>query len=316
MSYEVKVHGRMGAALQRLAEEELAIARRHVGALRDEDVAQAAHEARKHFKKLRALLRMLREPLGKRVFSVETVCYRNAGRCLRELRDTHVMVQQLDTLRERFYDDKRPAFLSQARRRLVAAEQHCRRQLTGGEAIPLLLQELEVAAGRIGQWKLDQFGWKEALHAIQLSYQRARRAFKEAVEHPRSKHLHEWRKRTKELWYHTRLLRRASPTFMEEFAHDLEVLSHFAGEDRDLALLREALTEPYKAIKQPRQLETVGKMIDLRRHELVCAAFDLGERVFSDTPDDFARELDRKRDARRKVVRKTKKLLPEIRASH
>lgn len=124
--------------------------------------------------------------------------------------------------------------------------------------------------------------------------------------------LHEWRKSTKDFGCQARLLSRACPAFMEELAHDLKVLTEFVGEEHDFAGLRKALGARRKAIKRPRQLETFCKLIDLRRHELVCAALDLGEHLFSQAPKDFARELDHQRDARQSLVCKKKKLVSSL----
>lgn len=44
-----------------------------------DDPDQAMHEARKCFKKVRALLRLARDTLGSQVYKVENVWYRDAG---------------------------------------------------------------------------------------------------------------------------------------------------------------------------------------------------------------------------------------------
>src|SRR4051794_31867359 len=66
------------------------------GPLADEVV----HDARKRLKKARALLRLLREALGPRIYRRENACLRDAGRPLTEVRDAKVLVDTFDELAE------------------------------------------------------------------------------------------------------------------------------------------------------------------------------------------------------------------------
>jgi hypothetical protein len=71
------------------------------------DLNPAVHEARKDLKKLRAVLRLVRDDLGDAVYRSENVRFRDAGRMLSGARDAHVRVETLAALRERFDDASR-----------------------------------------------------------------------------------------------------------------------------------------------------------------------------------------------------------------
>src|SRR5919108_2255386 len=64
----------------------------------DSTPVEAVHEARKDMKKLRALLRLARDELGKDTFSRENACFRDAARELAGTRDSDVMLETLGAL--------------------------------------------------------------------------------------------------------------------------------------------------------------------------------------------------------------------------
>ena len=61
----------------------------------DSTRAEAVHEARKDMKKLRALLRLVRDELGEDVYRRENDCFRDTARTLSGLRDAEVMLATL-----------------------------------------------------------------------------------------------------------------------------------------------------------------------------------------------------------------------------
>ena len=63
---------------------------------------EAVHDARRRFKRIRALLRLVRKSLGKRRYNRENACFRDAGRPLTEVRDAQVLVVTFEELTRRF----------------------------------------------------------------------------------------------------------------------------------------------------------------------------------------------------------------------
>ena len=69
-------------------------------------------------------------------------------------------------------------------------------------------REAILAAGaRARNWQLDDDGFEAISGGLCKSYRRARKALTEAQKTGSPEALHEWRKRAKYHWYHSRLLR-------------------------------------------------------------------------------------------------------------
>ncbi len=96
---------------------------------------EAIHETRKALKRLRALVRLLREELGEQQFKREHAILRDAARRLAGARDAEVMVGTLDALLERHprkLGRRRP--LIELRKRLVAERAAAARRTLGDQA--------------------------------------------------------------------------------------------------------------------------------------------------------------------------------------
>ena len=241
MSYRIKTHGRIGAELQRVADEEIVAAQAELQSLDRSGAGEAVHAARKHFKKMRALVQLLRGPLGARRVRAEQAFYRDAGREFQRLRDAQAQASTLETLARRFFEKRRPPIVLAARRVLAAEAQRARRALARQGCCEAVLAGLRDARRRVSGWKLEDYRWKDLRAALRRSYRRGHEAWRHASAEPKPRALHDWRRRAKDLFYHVTLCHGVAPDFMEELAGDLEVLGEFLGDDHDLVVLRALL---------------------------------------------------------------------------
>lgn len=239
----------------------------------------AVHEARKDMKKLRALLRLVRDELGEEVFKHENACFRDAARELAGVRDADVMLETLAALKLR---GGAPELRS-------ALEAHRGRDRAGDRSAAALrvVAVLEDALGRVRDWPLERDSLGAVAGGLERSYRRGRRELRAARSAPSVEGLHEWRKRVKELWYHHTLLRQAWPPVMEAVGDDAHELADALGDDHDLAVLADWARE--RGFDTPELLDALER----RREELQACAFELGERLYAERPKAYRRRLKR-----------------------
>jgi CHAD domain-containing protein len=176
----------------------------------------AVHEARKALKRLRALIRLLEDELGEQVFARENAVLREAGRRLSAARDAEVMVATLEDLMRRH-----PRELAHRRGvvRLHAAlrlerERVVQQSLADGSTAADALDELGGVRRRVMAWSLsDRPGIETVEPALKRLYGRGRRRYRRAAlgRGNRTRALHVWRKRVKELRYAAEMLDRSDP---------------------------------------------------------------------------------------------------------
>src|SRR5262249_28205939 len=103
--------------------------------------------------------------------------------------------------------------------------------------------------------------------------------------------LHEWRKQAKYLRYQLVVLRLLWPERMEELSNEADRMGDLLGEDHDLVVLQQMLTEDPGRFGGARDQVGLMALIDRRRAEVEEEVLFLGRRFFQDRPRDFARRL-------------------------
>jgi CYTH domain-containing protein/CHAD domain-containing protein len=254
-------------------------------AMNRSDFAASVHGVRKDLKKLRAVLRLIREELGEEVYRIENQRYRDAGRELGRSRDAEVKTLTLCALRER---ERLPPDLAEAW--VVALERErdeIVEQTSSGDAEPLIAQ-IEQGLKEISSWQLKNDSWELFEAGLVRSYRRGRRAMKRTRSDPAAENVHEWRKRTKDLWYQLRILRGAWPPVISATAAEAHELAELLGDHHDLTVLAEDLAA--REIAGDR--DAARDVIDHRQAELLKCALEVGERLFAETPKAFESRLE------------------------
>jgi hypothetical protein len=80
---------------------------------------------------------------------------------------------------------------------------------------------------------------------------------------------------------------------MQPLRDETKRLSDLLGDDHDLAVLRNVLTDETDRFGSVRNLQTTLALLDQRRKELQAWAHPLGERIYADKPGRFSRRLGR-----------------------
>jgi CHAD domain-containing protein len=294
MSYRLSLADPLPDTVRACAREQL------IGAVREleeggEDQVRAVHQARKHLKKSRALLRLVRPALGTKAYRAENGALRDAAAALSATRDADVLVATVESLAQSA-SGRLPAAHFTALRAALAAEADAARGAGGdgaaGATPAAVAQELRGALARVDAWPLDRAGWETVVAGLSRAYARGLDAREAAEAAPTVEHLHAWRKRVKDLWYHHRLLKPVWPAVASAYAEEAHVLTELLGDDHDLAVLamrlERGVTLPAGAAAD---LEPLLELIAARRAELQTQARRLAARLYAERPKAFERRV-------------------------
>jgi CHAD domain-containing protein len=291
MAYRLHPGEAVPDGLRRCAREQLEQAVDELSTRAAGDPVDAVHEARKSLKKARSLLRLGRGTLDGDERRRENAALRSAGRRLSAARDAEVMLEATDELADRFAGRVPQATFDAIRRHLVGQRDPARRHLLESGLTGQVADELKAVRSRIDDWTLRRNGWKALEPGLERSYARGRAGLQQAQSHPTVENLHEWRKRSKDLWYHLRLLKPFGPGIIGGAVKDADKLSKLLGDDHDLAVLREALERDAGDLKA--DVDAVVAFIDHRREQVQAEAFVLGQRLYAERPKAFVARLRR-----------------------
>lgn len=283
MGYSLRADEPIPGGIRRLVREQID---RASDELTDDtlDRHKGVHQARKRFKKIRAVLRLVRPELGT-VYRVENNWFREIAGRLSEARDAQVLIETLDALRCTFDDQVTPDAFASVQTVLVER----REAITASEAVldrhvAEVVEDLRVARLRVEDWPLTTNSFATLRPGLEQIYRRGRKALARAYAHPVPEEFHEWRKHVKDHWYHIRLLQRLWPKLMRGYCESLKDLAEMLGDDHDLSVLRQTLLDRPKTYGNERELEVLLGLIGSRQAELRAKAETCGQRIFAEKP--------------------------------
>jgi hypothetical protein len=287
---------------------------------------EAVHETRKALKRLRAMLRLLESTLGREALAAETAALREVASELSGARDAEVMLATLDALLERHPRRLDRAGVHRLRGWLVAERERTRRASVGDPVrVALAIADLNTCKLRVQRWQLpagDELALLgPGLHRLYGQGRRRRRhARTRRGERRRTRAMHEWRKRVKDLRYVAEMLQRCQPPGplgltlpdtvpwttasrckssskpLRQLARSADQLGELLGEDHDLAVLGELVDgrplgsdggAPPKLGRRTRK--AMRRAIAKRRRRLGRRAFKDGKRLYGQKTKRFVR---------------------------
>lgn len=292
MSYKFSLGADLEESIRRVAREQLEAAAAELETGDGGDATTAVHGARKRLKKTRALVRLARPSLPKSTYRRTNRALRDRGRALSDARDADVLVATVETLADRFAGQLPRATFDAVRDALTErADQHRRASSDELGAHADALRTLAADAERLPVRSATP---KKLARAMTSAYTDGHTAFRRADRKPTSEHLHEWRKRVKDLWYEQKLVEEAWPGVLKAQAGEAKTLSQLLGDDHDLAMLAEALAgDSAVTAAVAADGDALLELIEHRREELLSDARSLGRRVYAETPKAYERRVRR-----------------------
>lgn len=281
MAYKLQARESVQSGIHRVMIECLSDARAHLAA-EGEQQHQGIHEARKRIKEIRALLRLVRQPLG-REFARENAFYRDTAAALSEFRDAEAMIEAFNQFAasSRQPQNKLNIIREQLERRRDTQVATPQRIATAMREASLRLAEAEP---RIAHWQIgNQFSALSP--GLQRSYRQGRKRLKRARKDPADEALHEWRKRVKDYWYQSKLLRDLWPAVMSAWQKQLKVLSGLLGDEHDLTVLITLFEEHADDFGGKTELKPVLTELAKHQQKLRKRAWLLGARLYTESPE-------------------------------
>jgi CHAD domain-containing protein len=288
MAYRIEEGEGLPAEIRRIAREEIDAALESLGAPAAKR-ADGVHDARKSFKKLRALLALVESEMGRARARAESQVIRNAGRALASARDAEVMVGALDSLKRRFGEELDATAFAEIRRRLMRERLQARKRLASDDDVVRRVDsDLAQLRARVDAWPLERDSFGAVAKGLRRAYGCGRRMRSSLPKGPTTEEFHDWRKCVKSLWYHVRLLERCWAPMLKCHASALDSLAESLGEDHDLGVLRELVHE--------RGFDGTGALVallDQRRAELQVEALHAGRLLYAERTGEFVKRMRR-----------------------
>jgi CHAD domain-containing protein len=284
MSFRLNPDEAVRHGLKRIVRRQLRRAHRSL----QENGEDRVHEARKSVKKVRAIVRLLREAEAAHIGKDERRL-RAAGRVLSRLRDADAVLTTLDLVKRRFPKRLSEHTAALIRRELIRIKTQITKETRTARRVARAARELRTARRSVDGWAVPELTPLDVVDLVKIPYRASRKAMRKVRKTTRASDLHRWRKRVKMLWYQLRLLEGQAPA-LRTMIQRLDRLETVLGQHHDLFVLQSILARRRPAAGVTRQLTALSRQFQtaLRRR-----ALEQGRRLLDDKPKSFARAVRR-----------------------
>ena len=286
MSYRLKARESLPKGIKRIAAEEVAKAIDKLSSTQEQGIDEAVHQARKRLKKTRAVVRLVRDRLGKKSYKQENARFRDLGRNLANLRDIKVRIETLDNLIAHF-DTVDPETFIDIRRELRVDYRQEYQSVVNEDVTTSIKDRLKDSKTEINNWQIGSNGWSTVDKSLKRVYKRGYKALQKAISKPTAENFHDWRKRVKYLRYQLEILSPMWSDVIKSYIEQTHNLTDYLGEEHDLAVLQELVLHHPERFNRQNKLSVLTTLIDRRRQELQSKAISLGKKIYTEKPDDF-----------------------------
>ncbi|MDP2732123.1 MAG: CHAD domain-containing protein [Hoeflea sp.] len=284
MSYKIRPGTPLTAEVVRIAENQYA---RTIEVLRDrpDGPYEAIHEARKRFKRLRGLFRLVRDP-DPEFYASENARLRDIAATLSAVRDATALVEALDHLLASDVTDEDKVALGAIRTRLAERRDRITTEETDLDGkIAAAIAGCKDGVTALGKLRLPKRNDKAiavVAKGLAKNYGRAVYALQTAIASGNSADWHDLRKRIKYHTMHVQLLSPAWPGEMKLRAQTADLAGEALGDDHDLAGLDALITREPDAIGAEAEIATLRTVMAARSADLHEQVRDIVKNLLKD----------------------------------
>ncbi len=288
MPYSFKPHHTLSRDMRAIVDRQLRLALLRLTSVGTPCSDDAVHEARRHLKKILALLRLIKPALGAEPARA-LARIRLASRLLAPIADAEALVDTAHVL-----GSGRPPRIGHStvavlRAGLLAREAGIGRQAVFDKVLPKVARILRAEQKRVEAWQPHSRGFHTLVPGLERSVRRARRSMRRSAKTKDAAAFHAWRRRVKDLWLQVRLLQARCGTALNAMERQLDQLDALLGQHHNLALLETALLD--MPLLSRRATAHSLRALRRRRVELGRTALALGARLLRQKPHAFVRHV-------------------------
>jgi CHAD domain-containing protein len=284
MAYLIRRRNSLDAEIRRILTAQL----RHATRLLDhwtDDPRASVHGARLAFKRIRAVLRLIR-PGAAYIYRVEDAVFRGLGHDLAQARDLESALQAARLLESRLPTQSCRHALRRLQRSL---EQRAAREY--GHDLPSIMAQaretLAAAARRVPDMPLQQLRRRDVRQGVASTLGRCTSAGAQAALSRDAGDLHRWRIQVKYLYHQSQLMQQLLPGWAQQAGPVLKGIGQQLGQHHDLVLLEILGSQPGGLGRDSHWASIRGVALDAR-NTLAAAALAAGTSTCARLPTPLA----------------------------
>ena len=304
MAFQIDPMAPLDEEIRRISREQIRKIEKSI-AEREGDPHEAIHDARKRFKKLRGLVRIVREA-DPDFYRSENALFRDTAKELSFVRDKAALVEAFDALTKRFENEVATDAFAEVRGRLVAhRDEAAAHEGDLGPKLDLVSAALEKADARLDRLRIAKPRAKAGAilaGGVARTHAQGRSALRATDKQRDAELFHDLRKRAKYAAMHFRLIGPLWPEVFGPMAETAKGIGDDLGLDHDYAVFRAAVAADPGSFGSQQALTVVLGLMDRRQSELRRAGRDAARRLYAESAKGLEKRIERLYRAARTVA--------------
>ncbi|MEJ2596624.1 MAG: CHAD domain-containing protein [bacterium] len=252
------------------------------------------HQSRKSIKRIRAILKMIRDEAGYSFYFRENRFFRDLSRQLSPARDLSVQVQTLELLEKNCPEEMEAPEVMHLREHLCSLKEDHFERLTGpGGRLSTYKGELDRAVFRINNTLYMRDDFVSIENGISKTYRRARQYLKEIHGDLSNEVFHEYRKYCRYVQYQIELIQPLFPAVLKGYASALDDYSKRLGKIRDLQRFEIYLQQELPDLIADSTRENILHAVEKLGLKYKEGVYKNGGRIFAEKPRNFMDRIHR-----------------------
>jgi hypothetical protein len=288
VSYRLKPDRPVPAEIRRIADKQIALAIAKLRAVGDPRSDRAVHDARRHVKKARAAVRLVRDSFDGEYAHASTAL-RAVNRMLAPVADGEAVLLTLRRLAREHGERLPPPTIASIRAELVRRSHVIDRRAATDRILARAVDRLRRLRADVRRWRIDGEGFRAVRPGLARTYRRARRARNRARARPTARREHRWRQQVKDHWLQVRLVADRCGGGLASCQDHLEALDGYLGELHNEALLDALLAGDHRI--PPADARRLADVLRADAAALRREAHALGVELYDRKPRRFVRDV-------------------------
>ena len=264
--------------IKRILDDQIDIALSHLEIESDNNFDESVHEVRKCIKRIRAVIRLIRDDIGKQKYRKENFFFRDINRNMSELRSINVNIETLVKLDS----DESAGYKALIYHFIELKEKIIYKLCLEDDRLGKVVKMLKKGKKRTGQILIKNKDFDILFLGFIRVFNQCLSSMILAKNEPSNINLHEWRKKVKYLYYQSQVLKPVLPEELVIYIPKLDKLADYLGEDHDLAELEDTLRgNPYMPAELNKS-DSIYNIIDKTRYEKQKVLFSLAGEIFDE----------------------------------
>lgn len=276
----------LSEGIRRLMEEQVSSCQISLKDLQLHNLHETLHELRKSFKKLRAILRLIRPLIMEENYQKNNVFYRDLGREISEVRDSTAILEALQQLKLSCHKNIDANEFNIPLRSLAHNRKKLENEFLQRKRLDYIRKQL--------QYKLPEpviggaiQSFEQLLPGLKKIYKTGQQALHLSQTTRATEHLHDWRKKVKYLLYQLDIFLPVPP----QLKRDLDILSNLLGVDHDFSIIEKQIGNNMVEFESAPEQALLTALLSYRRNQLQTKALAKGQHFYQENPDVFVEKI-------------------------